>query len=116
MPLRPVLQFPDKRLLGRSQEILIMLSEHHFDCPIYFDGMAKEVTRKVLTNESSYVINKDKLHYMLFEKVDLVAKGLDLGPLPAEAGAVTLSIAIGDIAGTVSVRVAPVAKRGQSKY
>jgi putative mRNA 3-end processing factor len=59
--------------LGRSQEILIMLSEHHFDCPIYFDGMAKEVTRKILTNESTYVINKDKLHYMLYDRVDLVA-------------------------------------------
>jgi len=59
--------------LGRAQEILIILAEHEFDCPIYFDGMCKEVTRKILNNQSSYVVNKDKLNHMLFERVELVA-------------------------------------------
>ncbi|MBR9692367.1 MBL fold metallo-hydrolase [Candidatus Woesearchaeota archaeon] len=73
--------------LGRSQEILIMLSEHDFDCPIYFDGMAKEVTRKILTNESTYVINKDKLHHMLFDRAELVASQDRRAQIAQEPGA-----------------------------
>ncbi len=59
--------------LGRAQEILIILSQHEWNVPIYFDGMAKELTRKILTHESSYVTNKDVLNEMLFDKVKLVA-------------------------------------------
>jgi putative mRNA 3-end processing factor len=59
--------------LGRAQEILIMLADHDFGCPIYFDGMAKEITRKVLNHQSTYVINKEKLHTMLFDRVELVS-------------------------------------------
>ncbi len=59
--------------LGRSQEILIMLADEDFGCPIYFDGMCKEITRKILANRSDYVINKDKLHKMLFERVELIS-------------------------------------------
>lgn len=58
--------------LGRSQEILLMLAEHDFGCPIYFDGMCKEITRKILTHQSTYVTKKDALHRMLFKKVELV--------------------------------------------
>lgn len=63
--------------VGRSQEILILLheliAEGKLTVPIYFDGMAKEVTRKIIVTESSYVINKDVLYQMLFSRVKLVA-------------------------------------------
>jgi len=58
--------------IGRAQEILIILSQRKWDCPIYFDGMAKEVTRGILTNQSSYVINKEKLDDMYFKNVQFV--------------------------------------------
>jgi len=59
--------------VGRAQEILIMLAEREWGCPIWFDGMAKEVTRKVLVTESTNVIGKDALHQMLFDRVEMVA-------------------------------------------
>lgn len=59
--------------VGRAQEILIMLSKIDWDCPMYFDGMAKEITRKVLTHQSTYVTNKDTLHEMFFNKVRTIS-------------------------------------------
>jgi putative mRNA 3-end processing factor len=59
--------------LGRAQEILIMLAGKDWGCPIYFDGMAKEMTRTVLTQPSSYVFNKDALHEMYFTKVHFIS-------------------------------------------
>lgn len=59
--------------LGRAQEILIMLSKRKWKVPIYFDGMAKQITRKVLTNPSKYIKNKAALNKMYFEVVDYVA-------------------------------------------
>lgn len=55
--------------VGRAQEILIMLADREWGCPLYYDGMAKEVTRKILTHESTYVINKGVLDDMLFRTV-----------------------------------------------
>lgn len=59
--------------VGRAQEILVLLSQREWNCPIYFDGMAKEVTRKVLTNQSTYVTNKEPLNNMYFNRVKYVA-------------------------------------------
>jgi len=58
--------------LGRSQEILIILGQAGIKVPIYFDGMGKQLTRKILTNNSSYVINKDLINDSYFKKVQLV--------------------------------------------
>lgn len=58
--------------LGRAQEILIMIGKAGFKCPIYFDGMAKQLSRQILTNNSTYVINKDLIHECYFKKVQLV--------------------------------------------
>ena len=58
--------------VGRAQEILIILGQEKWDCPIYYDGMAKEITRTVLTHQSDYVINKDLLNEMYFDKVQTV--------------------------------------------
>ncbi len=59
--------------VGRAQEILILLSRRQWSCPIYFDGMAKEVTRKILLHQSSYVMNKDLLNEMYMRRVTLVS-------------------------------------------
>lgn len=59
--------------VGRAQEILILLSRHKWDCPIYFDGMGKEVTRKVLLHQSSYVSSKDQLNEMYMKRCTLIS-------------------------------------------
>lgn len=59
--------------LGRSQEVLIMLSKRKWKVPIYFDGMCKQITRKILTSPTSYVINKNRLNRMYFEEVKYIS-------------------------------------------
>lgn len=59
--------------VGRAQEILILLAKEKWKCPIYFDGMAKTITRDVLTNQSTYVVNKDALQKMYFKVVQTVS-------------------------------------------
>lgn len=58
--------------VGRAQEILILLSREEWGCPIYFDGMCKEITRKILLHQSTYVSNKDLLNEMYMKRVQLV--------------------------------------------
>ena len=58
--------------VGRAQEVLLILAKRDWGCPIYFDGMAKEVTRKVLANQSAYVQHKDVLNTMFLERVQFV--------------------------------------------
>ena len=55
--------------VGRAQEILQILAGQEFGVPIYFDGMAKKITRKVLSNPSKYVQNKEDLAHMFYEVV-----------------------------------------------
>lgn len=55
--------------VGRAQEILQILAQEKFSVPIYFDGMAKKITRRVLSNPSKYVKNKDKLAHMFYDVV-----------------------------------------------
>lgn len=59
--------------VGRAQDVLIALAKRKWPVPIYFDGMAKQVTRKVLTNPSTYIRNKDILQRMYFEVVQYVS-------------------------------------------
>lgn len=55
--------------VGRAQEVLQILSMEKFDVPIYLDGMAKRVTRNVLTQPSEYVHHKDELARMFYDVV-----------------------------------------------
>lgn len=59
--------------VGRSQDVLITLAKRKWPVPIYFDGMCKQVTRKILTTPSRYVQNKDALHKMFFDTVQSVS-------------------------------------------
>lgn len=58
--------------VGRAQDVLITLAKRKWKVPVYFDGMCKQVTRKILTNPSRYVKNKNALHKMYFETVRFV--------------------------------------------
>lgn len=58
--------------VGRSQDVLITLARRKWAVPIYFDGMCKQVTRKILTTPSRFVRNKDALHQMYFDTVRYV--------------------------------------------
>ena len=59
--------------LGRAQETLILLNELDSDVPIYLDGMAKQITRKILANKSKFVDNKEILRKMFYERVKWVS-------------------------------------------
>jgi len=62
--------------LGRSQELLIILSklyfEKGFNYPLYFDGMANKITRKILTENPDYIKNIRTLSKMFFQKANFV--------------------------------------------
>ncbi|MBD3209443.1 MBL fold metallo-hydrolase [Candidatus Woesearchaeota archaeon] len=58
--------------VGRAQEVLQILSLGEFKAPIYFDGMAKRITRHILSNPSKYVKHKERLAEMFYEVVHLV--------------------------------------------
>jgi putative mRNA 3-end processing factor len=55
--------------IGRAQEILQILSKKKFKVPIYFDGMARKVTGKILANPSKYVKNKEALAHMYYDVI-----------------------------------------------
>ena len=54
--------------LGRAQDALIMLEERKFKVPIYFDGMCKKITSRILTFNDKYVNNRNILDYMFNKK------------------------------------------------
>lgn len=58
--------------LGRSQEVLLMLSKKRWPVKIYYDGMCNKLTRKILGTSSKYVKNKDDLHHMFYDVVEWV--------------------------------------------
>jgi len=55
--------------LGRAQDVLIMLAERKFKVPIYFDGMCKKITNRILTIPDPYVNNHAVLDEMFNKKV-----------------------------------------------
>ena len=59
--------------LGRAQEILIILSRKKWPVPIYLDGMAVEVTKKILSGNPAYLNNRKELSDM-FRKIITIKK------------------------------------------
>jgi putative mRNA 3-end processing factor len=59
--------------LGRSQEILLLLSRRKWPVPIYFDGMSVDITKKIISSNPAY-INKRKTLIDMFRKADLIKK------------------------------------------
>lgn len=59
--------------IGRAQEILLVLSQTKWSVPIYLDGMAVEVTKKILSGNPSYINDRKRLSDM-FRKLDLIKK------------------------------------------
>lgn len=59
--------------VGRAQEILLMLAKNNWNVPIYFDGLAKKVTSKMLMNYSKYINNKQELSKMFYDKVQTIS-------------------------------------------
>ncbi|MEM4643606.1 MAG: MBL fold metallo-hydrolase, partial [Candidatus Bathyarchaeia archaeon] len=47
--------------IGRAQEIACVLAAHHFEYPVYLDGMAREA-RRVMMNYPQYL--RDTKQYM----------------------------------------------------
>ncbi len=57
--------------VGRSQEILIILSQLPDHIPIYLDGMARKLTEMIINSDDPYLDNKQTLQHM-FNRVILV--------------------------------------------
>ncbi|MBN2458963.1 MBL fold metallo-hydrolase [Candidatus Woesearchaeota archaeon] len=55
--------------LGRSQDVLIMLSERKFNVPIYIDGMCKKVASRILSVNDPYINNANVLDEMFNHRV-----------------------------------------------
>jgi putative mRNA 3-end processing factor len=60
--------------LGRSQDVLLMLSKRKWPVPIYFDGLCIDVTKTILRDDQSYINNKQELYNMFNKRVELVKK------------------------------------------
>ncbi|PIN81118.1 hypothetical protein COV13_02180 [Candidatus Woesearchaeota archaeon CG10_big_fil_rev_8_21_14_0_10_32_9] len=59
--------------LGRAQETLIMLGKENLNCKIYLDGMAKTITKQIISTSSKYVKNKDLLSEIFFNKIEWIS-------------------------------------------
>lgn len=57
--------------VGRSQEILIILSKLNPNIPIYLDGMARKLTELILNTNDPYIDNREVLEKM-FKRVIIV--------------------------------------------
>jgi len=55
--------------LGRAQDVLIMLAHRKLNTPIYFDGMCKKITQRILTVPDPYVNNQALLNEMFNKRV-----------------------------------------------
>jgi putative mRNA 3-end processing factor len=47
--------------LGRAQDILVIFAQNKFNVPIYYDGMCKKITKKILESDDPYINNKPLL-------------------------------------------------------
>lgn len=59
--------------VGRSQEILLLLSQLDPEIPIYLDGMARKLTQIYGQSDDPYINHKDKLNEMI-QRVNIVQK------------------------------------------
>ena len=55
--------------LGRGQDVLYMLAKRNFHVPIYYDGMCKKITHRILTTEDPYINDRATLDKMFNKKV-----------------------------------------------
>jgi putative mRNA 3-end processing factor len=60
--------------LGRAQDVLLMLSKRKWPVPVFFDGLCIDVTKIVLKDDQSYLMNRSQLNDMFNKRVELVKK------------------------------------------
>ncbi len=58
--------------LGRAQDVLVMLSQRKFKTPVYFDGMGKKITHRILTTPDPYINNRAVLKKMYERGADRI--------------------------------------------
>ena len=76
--------------VGRSQEVLILLSQLPKDVPIYLDGMARSLTKVILHSQDQYVNNRDVLEEM-FKRIHLITHPTQRNKIAKLKGVVILS-------------------------
>lgn len=76
--------------VGRSQEILIILSKLDPKIPIYFDGMAKKLTDLILQSDDPYIDNREILEQM-YKRVRLVNNRKDREHISKQKGIVIVT-------------------------
>ncbi len=76
--------------VGRSQEILILLSKLDENIPIYIDGMARKLTRHIIESGDPYVDNIDTLERM-FKRANIVRHPRERDQIGRRKGVVILT-------------------------
>lgn len=76
--------------VGRSQEILILLSKLNSNIPIYLDGMSRKLTQLILNSNDPYVDNMKILEEM-YKRVHLVANMKERHEIKRKKGIVILT-------------------------
>jgi putative mRNA 3-end processing factor len=76
--------------VGRSQEILIILSKLDSSIPIYLDGMARKVTQLILNSDDPYVDNKEILNEM-FHRAHIIRSPREREAIARKKGIVILT-------------------------
>lgn len=76
--------------VGRSQEVLIILSKLRKDIPIYLDGMSRKLTQFMLNSDDPYVDNWETLEEM-FKRVNLIKHPRERAEIAKKKGIVILT-------------------------
>jgi putative mRNA 3-end processing factor len=76
--------------VGRSQEVLIILSKLNSDIPIYLDGMSRKLTDLMLKSDDKYIDNIDILEKM-YKRVNIVKHGKERTQIAKKKGVVILT-------------------------
>ncbi|MCA9459460.1 MAG: MBL fold metallo-hydrolase [Nanoarchaeota archaeon] len=76
--------------VGRSQEILIILSKLDSSIPIYLDGMARKLTDLMIRLDDKYIDNREKLEQM-YNRCIIVQQGKEREFIAKKKGIVIVS-------------------------
>lgn len=76
--------------VGRSQEILIILSKLDSGIPIYLDGMARKLTQTILNSDDPYIDNREILENV-FRRVHIIRSPRERDTIARKKGIVIVT-------------------------
>ena len=76
--------------VGRTQEILMLLSKLNVDCGIYLDGLGRKLTKKYIDSQDKYINNIGLLQKM-FSKTKIIENPRDREIIAKKKGCIILT-------------------------